>query len=893
MIASHFKCRVVTRALGSFLVVATFVGANAFGAETPQQVCNRLAGADPSAKLESTVGAEAVTACAAAVQASPENAQLVFQYARALESVGRLDEAAAMYTWASEDGLGAADAALRRLEQQPQTASKGKDNQDPGSVTRRLAGLEAMADHVAQAAARNEDDEVAVLAKTGADPAAIARWVGENTRLIPYAGTLRGAEGVLLDRVGSNLDRALLLADLLRRAGFQVRVARTTLTTDEIAALRMAFLGSAPKPLQRVSASRDEILRQLGNDPRVERALVEKSADRTIKRGEEFDAAVQNLFNRVFPGVLKAVGESDARNKQLVEQIDTSFRDHFWVQRRVAAGWEDIDLDRAIVPARQPTATFNLNSVPEELKHRVTIRVVAEMWTGGKASEHKLLEKTFNPSVLQGKAITLNNGLLPMPDLKEVMKDGAPQRAYLQALTKAWVVTPSLQIGDEIVTDQLYTLDGKVLPSGPFTLATLGVAGFANFAELNRGLTQAFGGDAANNEPKALVTAEWVEIEIGVPNETVQKYRRAVFDLIGPAARSGTLRPPQEIDARAAERRALGLSATADLFVFGATPSEDALARVTGSELADFAKDSIAAIRGAATLDDMASMSPAARLQLPLWSWALNRTRTELVPAAAPVEPNVAIYWQTIAPGSSTAETIDIVANRTLTDGDFKRGVAQGVLDTVIEHEIGSPDAPGGNTAALYGLGNGSAWQLIEPQEAERVDQLDLSDEAKARIKSDLAAGNLVLAPSAPVATEGGPQIAWWRIDPRSGTTLGIGKNGMGATAVEEPSIWHRIVAKSACAFAGIGLQIAEGPSVTSTFLMLACFRGHVAHTWGFLAAHGVLDLVLDLFANAVGPPGPGQHQHGGEPPEPPEPPGPPACQEPPPICGPDGPPGC
>jgi hypothetical protein len=326
--------------------------------------------------------------------------------------------------------------------------------------------------------------------------------------------------------------------------------------------------------------------------------------------------------------------------------------------------------------------------------------------------------------------------------------------------------------------------------------------------------------------------------------------------------------------------------------VFGATPSEDWLTRVTGNELADVARNAIAAARGRPTLDEAASTPPATRLQLPLWSWALNRARSGLVPSAAPVEANVAICWTRIAPGSPAATKIggwiDIVANRTLTDGDFKRGVAQGVLDTVIEHEIASPGAPGGNTAALYGLGDGSGWQLIEPQQVDRVALLALSEDAKARLKSDLAAGNLVLAPSAPVPTEGGPQVAWWRIDPRSGATLGIGRNGMGNAEVEDAWTLKWIAAKAACAFLGVGLQIGFNEfSITSTTLIFFCFAAPTVHSAiPLMLMHGAVDMVVDIFANAMTP-------NPREPSEPPEPPEPPVCREPPPQCSPDDPQGC
>jgi hypothetical protein len=41
---------------------------------------------------------------------------------------------------------------------------------------------------------------------------------------------LRGAAGVLMDRMGNSLDRSLLLGDLLRSAGYDVRLAHTSLS---------------------------------------------------------------------------------------------------------------------------------------------------------------------------------------------------------------------------------------------------------------------------------------------------------------------------------------------------------------------------------------------------------------------------------------------------------------------------------------------------------------------------------------------------------------------------------------------------------------------------------------------------------------------------------------
>ena len=79
---------------------------------------------------------------------------------------------------------------------------------------------------------RDRFDVKAAAALAGRDPAKALAWVRENTRFVPYRGVLRGPAGVLMDRRGNSLDRALLLAALLGEAGKRVRLARATLPPE-------------------------------------------------------------------------------------------------------------------------------------------------------------------------------------------------------------------------------------------------------------------------------------------------------------------------------------------------------------------------------------------------------------------------------------------------------------------------------------------------------------------------------------------------------------------------------------------------------------------------------------------------------------------------------------
>src|SRR6185503_2500136 len=91
--------------------------------------------------------------------------------------------------------------------------------------------LHALSDGVRNAA-RERWDPVYVVERVGTDPEALRRWVQLNTRWIPYRGVLRGPVGVLMDRQGNSLDRALLLVRLLAQSGHTTRLARAELPPD-------------------------------------------------------------------------------------------------------------------------------------------------------------------------------------------------------------------------------------------------------------------------------------------------------------------------------------------------------------------------------------------------------------------------------------------------------------------------------------------------------------------------------------------------------------------------------------------------------------------------------------------------------------------------------------
>src|SRR5262249_23027762 len=152
-------------------------------------------------------------------------------------------------------------------------------------------------------------------AQVGRDPAALFRWVQRNTNWIPYRGLLRGATGVLMDREGNSLDRAVLLGTLLTRAGHTVRLAHGDLGRKEavklLPSLVAARLAPAPQDAEPTAASESEV-RTVAAQYHLDGAAVERTLD---AQQTAFERLVDTLNHRVTDQtsrLLAALGHPDS-----------------------------------------------------------------------------------------------------------------------------------------------------------------------------------------------------------------------------------------------------------------------------------------------------------------------------------------------------------------------------------------------------------------------------------------------------------------------------------------------------------------------------------------------------------------------------------------------------
>ncbi|MHC4916000.1 MAG: hypothetical protein ACYTGB_10980 [Planctomycetota bacterium] len=100
---------------------------------------------------------------------------------------------------------------------------------------------------------------VGAVTRTGSDPDKLAAFVRESIAYEPYAGSVRGPEGTLAARAGSDWDRALLLRAMLAEAGWNSELAVAARSKKERLAVVDAFLAKSGRGRTLGAGSRPDL----------------------------------------------------------------------------------------------------------------------------------------------------------------------------------------------------------------------------------------------------------------------------------------------------------------------------------------------------------------------------------------------------------------------------------------------------------------------------------------------------------------------------------------------------------------------------------------------------------------------------------------------------------
>ncbi len=661
-------------------------------------------------------------------------------------------------------------------------------------------------------APRDHWDPQYVVDTVGIEPAALYAWTRENVTFMPYQGLLRGAEGVLMDRVGNSLDQSVLLATLLTDAGYEVRLARATLSADKVDAVWAALAAARQPPIE--------------EDPQVENASVVATAEQygidSATVGDVID-----VTNDQAVGILSDLGmqvtDQTARLSEIVGPMQTAelaaqtvadarlaIADHWWVEYQDNGVWTSLDLmpDAAVTAA----ATLDPAALPAGLEHQVTIRVVTEQLKDGALTNTVILEQVVTPRQLLGTTLGFRHFPMAWPEDWPQMTPDDVQIKLRSALYAQSEWMPVLVLGDAVFGTQgvfdTGAMDPNPRPVNPFMQMSVAMIGVVSKATD----TLATGGDPDAllpadptldvpypPRPEGELVAEWLEYEITVPGHAPRKTTREVFDLLGPAARAKGDFSAFAMTRQMALDRAMAMMGESQIQILSSKLAPDFLLHL----------GAVSALDNRPVLDELASdpfgklpsnyMELFSKLKgLPSALYNLATLRF----AANPFSDWIYIDRPTIVAqhtslhraggGDFVAKvSLDIVENGMgvdpfAADHAALLRVSQGVADTNAEAQALSDVGPVlPNTAQVFSAAQpaGSGWIALRAGDEALLVKLGRDPDTVARISADLAQGLTVVLPAHPTAEQ--TAAGWWRIDPDTGNTLGIGPSGHGQAMVE------------------------------------------------------------------------------------------------------------
>ncbi len=718
-----------------------------------------------------------------------------------------------------------------------------------GSFVDRTARLAPVAEQLRSAIDRTQFDITDLGASLDFEPELFARFVSEEIRFEQYPGILRGPQGTLIGRAGNALDQSLLLAALLEEAGLDRRIAHARLSTED-----------AEKLLQQLRKPRSE-LPPAGNEAQIRAAIRDlyeilgysKDTQDQLLDGNSgsdksfYDSVTASDSRFILDALEQAgieLGDSDAM-QALIEET----RDYYWVEYRSDAYDEWIAVHPAFAEASPPNLTSIATFVtpPDELYHRLRFEVFVEQKANDELIVKPVVFIEAPAAELLGAPVTyanVPNNLDPgtVADLDSVLEN----------------VSVFLPVLNNELQGNAFDLDGRAFSAGLVGLDEVGLTEVfqrsAQQAERGIGGISTLGDAESDQNADDIftLTAQWMEYTLIGPDGQKESYRRYLFDRVGVENReAGIAEITDNRDLTEVARALLTLSTVA---VVSGEMSPAYVIERYGERLIK----EVELVQAAGKAQNPASI-PAGLVQnlVPPHDWlfaAAFDAGSKLTPDRRSYrsQPTVVVYED------GEVERVDIV-NHTRRHLSTARGlrfdpaaaVETGVWESFAERvPIRSTESvEDTSTAFRQSQSQGATIHVITPKDTDRLEPLGHSATTRQDIEAVLDSGHVVI-----VAESTSPDQAntfWWRVDTRSGETLGMSTGGYGTAYTE------RITAQQIISMAIATHNFANCVSTSPSGNAMCCYLvGAVMMANGgiiSLLSHWTVGASLGLAAGAVG----------------------------------------
>lgn len=571
---------------------------------------------------------------------------------------------------------------------------------------------------------------LAKAAELDQDPAKIFDYLSQGVAFESYVGSLRGARGTLWSGAGNALDEASLGIALLRASGVPARYAQGDLPDAIGAAL---ILSMFPNPLR--------------------------------------------ITGFVPVGATVADPANDANLRQ-------ETKNHFWIQFDDGTGFQDADtaFQQSQIGQTLTTALATFNEVPDELRHKVTVRLNVEKFSQATAAfgfsdglgSQTVIDEVFPTVQLVGRPLTVGN----------YVSSNSISAPVISAVTHTYL--PYIRLGDEAFDIQG---DNQIRDR---TFQEV----FTNFP---------FGSE--------IITGVFLELEVHSPNEPTEFMTRTLFDRIGFAARNGSTGTRVTVDPNGAPSinnfdlytigiRTGGRDSEA---VFGAGLAGDSF-----SEFEDFASKYLTTNLSNQTALDAEGLNRTRdllvtiqRVKLAQFEAAataltnslervslvrtyLNRPRISIASSTVDFDANLSSSRLNFAFDlRSTAQRVlpapgqnaSIASTFNLQRGFLENEIEAGLFDSDLNSNLVNKTV---SVRSIFDAAEAQNIPLVSllPKRTREVDALPLSAEAKSRISIAVTNGRLVIVPGEMIELNGQQVIGWYEVDPLTGETIGVLEDG-------------------------------------------------------------------------------------------------------------------
>jgi len=555
----------------------------------------------------------------------------------------------------------------------------------------------------------------------GPEPEAAFEFIRDHIGFDPYAGVLRGAHGTLVARSGNAWDRALLLSALLEAGGSTTRLVTADLdetATSEV--LSRAMTG----PIE-LSADPDPV------------GLLGLDLSALVTRARRDHALLAEGLG----------SELDAIGAGSTAQHPAAISRHAWVQALAPDGsWLDLDPTISTMTPGDVLVqgASELEAPPADLRHALTVRVLAETLADGALRDEIVLDERLDAAETADGEVWLSF---------QTEQAGIGGAVLEAAADVTWL--PLLNVGGDVRAGTSFAVGGGGEASDFF-----------------------FGG----GDPE--LTGLRIELTSEAPGLEPLMGRRILLDRVAPADRAtgllvpellGPLPPAGEVlpalagvhqvllsngasDPRAwATRRAIALGWGADLQHDSALADEFGLHDVlfplaTANQVLVLASEQL--------LTDAIGVPGEARA-------FVGRPRGYLVSfeRQAGIADGTAIITD-LAVDDIDVLVADGIPGSTAGQVRLWHGVLQSALETELALERSRAVSPETVTLGSVSLAMDGAPTLVRP------DGIDTVDASAGALRRALDSGDLALV-------VGGPSRSFWAIDPLSGRTRSVSEPGI------------------------------------------------------------------------------------------------------------------